>query len=182
MYPSFLVFARSASASSSSSSHLPHLFLLLFPFPFLSFLASYTLCLSLNMVHLRQHQQKTLGTELKDYIRGGIGVYGQWQVPSSSHSYVKQFGKASLWQLLTDWEKMRHCSMLADVHQLNKIQTLLSQNRNRKYPHRKWTMCKSVLSFKCMHFLLKCHGEKTRKQCSMKEMWAFIQARLFIRV
>lgn len=69
-------------------------------------------------------------------------IYGQWQVPSSSHSYVKQFGISSLWQLLTDWGE--------DVPLAQCLQ-MFSSSKRLRCAYTKWIMCKSVLSFKCMH-------------------------------
>lgn len=148
-FPSLLSHIPSPHAKTTSSSHLPHLFLLLYLLLF-SFLPSYTLCLLLNIVYLKQNQQKRGETELKDYIRGRMAYMG------SGRSHPPHIHMLSILAYLvcgSCWQTEGRCATAQC------LQMFISSKRFRcacfreKVPYTKWIMCKSVMSFKLMHYL-----------------------------
>jgi len=138
---------------------LPHLFLfILLLFSFLSFLPSYSLCLSLDVVHSKQHQQKRTGNGAAGLHerRNGVYVGSGRSHPPHIHmlSNLATLVCGSCWQTEGRWATAQCMQMFIGS---KKIQTLLFRNRKRKYPYTTWIMCKSVMSFKCMHYLrLRC--------------------------
>lgn len=101
---------------------------LLLPFPLLPALL-HTLLITLPCL-LDAASTKETAFELKDYIKGGMVYMGSGRShPPHIHmlSHLAYLVSGSCWQ--TEG-KMCQCSMLADVHQLKKIQMLLFQKKS----------------------------------------------------